>query len=320
MEKRKINYLLCTNQKDPLSNTSSLSYGHFRVPQPKDLEEVIKLSVEKHGECGERARFIYRHAEQAISLLEELKISYEQRSFGVIPLGKRRGGNTVLRALQSHLASIQTERELKDFIKEEQEFTLLFNHGMISTRYLVLATGGFGGHPEFQHTDNFRYPTYSIPEIVVRNGGTIINQDCIFIHPFGHNKGRNILIGIEVKKGDFIDEKGNYVFDAETRNLIRNNNYHEIFDRVLQVISSYGRRAKVYFVDNERKIEIHPTVHYTAGGIKADYLGRVVGCKNIFAMGECRADGSKNGGRLPGYAFTSAVVDAKHLAENLISL
>ena len=59
---------------------------------------------------------------------------------------------------------------------------------------------------------------------------------------------------------------------------------------------------------------ISPSAHYTAGGIETDKYGKVKGCENIYAIGECRADGSRNGGRLPGYAFTEAIVHGLTLA------
>ena len=320
LEKRKVRYILCTNRKDPLMNTSSLSYGHFRVPPKEDLEEVIKMSVEKYGENMERARFVYENAGQVISLLDELKVDYEPRSFGVIPTGKRRGGNLVLRALQMSIASCVTEVELIGFDSGGGEFKTFFGRNggtfALNSGYLVLATGGFSG--KFDYHDNVRYPSYNVQDMVMKNGGTIVNNDCLFVHPFGYNHGRHILVGIEVKEGEFVDECGNLVFDPETRNLVKDNNYHEIFDKVLAKISRYESQPKVYFYNSKRRVEIHPTLHYTGGGIKTDCFGETDGIPGLFAVGECRADGSKNGGRLPGYAFTSAVVDAKNLFNNVI--
>ncbi len=68
-------------------------------------------------------------------------------------------------------------------------------------------------------------------------------------------------------------------------------------------------------MQGDNMIPITPYVHYTAGGIKTDRLGRVEGCEDLFAVGECQANGFKNNGRLPGYPFTSAVVYSKILAE-----
>ena len=68
---------------------------------------------------------------------------------------------------------------------------------------------------------------------------------------------------------------------------------------VKQEIDNLEKGNKIYFMNSKRKLEIIPTVHYTAGGIKTDYLSEVVGCKNLFAIGECKADGSKREGRFP---------------------
>lgn len=54
-----------------------------------------------------------------------------------------------------------------------------------------------------------------------------------------------------------------------------------------------------------------------SSGIKTDFLARVLGCKNLYAVGECAADGKRNGGRLSGYPFTAAMVYGKVLADKL---
>jgi len=81
-----------------------------------------------------------------------------------------------------------------------------------------------------------------------------------------------------------------------------------------QRIDAYQKKDKIFFINKEKRIEINPTVHYTAGGIKCNRLGEVEGVKDLFAIGECRADGSTNGGRLPGYPFSSAIIDGINLA------
>lgn len=266
------------------------------------MERIIDRSVVELGENEERMRFIYSNSKFVLELLEELKIDYEYRSFGVIPIAKERGGRVILRKFQQNIPLIETETELVDFNKNEYGFTVnLLKDGeyiLVRSKYLVLATGGYAG--SYKHSDNFHYKNKCIFDIVKRNGGKIINLDCIFIHPFGYCEGRKILIGNETKEGEFLDEKGNFVFDDETRRLIKNNNYHEIFDiLVKQERDRILQGSKIYFLDSKRKLEIIPTAHYTSGGIKTDYLGEVIGCKNLFAIGECRADGSKREGRFP---------------------
>lgn len=249
-----------------------------------------------------------------------MDIDYERRSFGVIPSGKERGGKTILKAIQQQIPNIETNMELIDFAEDGNDFNVQFRKNgelvTMKSNTLVLATGGYGG--TFGCTDNFRYGSYRIFDLVKKNGGEVVNVDCVFVHPFGYYGGRKILIGNETKGGDFVDSYGKPVFDEETRRAIANNNYHEIFPRILHQIETCRKRGlDVYFVYKNKKIEICPTVHYTAGGIKTDYLGRVIGCENLFAIGECRADGSRNGGRLPGYPFTSAIVDGKVLGDML---
>lgn len=305
---------------NPLLNTSSLSFGHCRIPQQKDLEEIVKRSVLQLGEDEKRMRFVYSKAGLVIDLFKELKIEFEFRSFGAIPLCKGKSGRVILEKLQKCIYSIETKTELTGFTRNNSGFDIYLRKNKIDikikSKYLVLATGGYGG--TFKYTDNFRYKSYDVFNIVKANGGKIANLECIFTHPFGHNKGKGILIGNETKEGEFVDSEGNFVFDKEIRQLIKNNNYHEIFEILLEkIIACREKGQQVYFVNSNRKIEISPTVHYTAGGIKTDYLGRVIGCEKLFAIGECKADGSRNGGRFPGYPFTSSIVCGKVLSEIL---
>jgi len=320
LEKNGVNYLICTEQKSPLSNTSSLSYGHCRIPQRKDFKGIVRKSVLQLGENEKRMSFVYSRANLVMGLFEELGIDFEHRSFGIIPSSKGRGGKVILERLQQHISSFETQTELINFIKTDEAFEVyLRKKGMdiqVKSKYLVLATGGYGG--TFKHTDNFRYKNYNIFDIVRNNGGKIKNLDCILTHPFGYNKGKNILIGNETKRGEFVDYRGNFIFDKKTRKLIKNDDYHEIFARILKRIDACRSGGyKVYFTNSRRKVEICPSIHYTAGGIKTDYLSQVIGCKNLFAIGECRADGSRNGGRLPGYPFTSSIVNGKVLGGKL---
>lgn len=320
LEKNHANYLIFTEQKNPLSNTSSLSYGHCRIPG--DLDEILKRSVVQLGEDEERMRFVYSRAGIVLDLFKELNIDFEYRSFGIIPSSKKRGGKIILKKLQQYISSFETGTELTDFIQTNEGFevNLRKNNGItkVKSKYLVLATGGYGG--TFTYTDSFRYKSYNVFDIVKKNGGKISNLDCIFVHPFGYANGKKILIGDETKRGEFIDSKGNYVFDKETRRLIKDDNYHEVFNQLLeQENACRNRGSKVYFADSNKKIEIVPTVHYTSGGIKTNYLGEVTGCKDLFAVGECSVNGSRNGGRFPGYPFTSAIVYGKVLGQILSS-
>jgi len=142
--------------------------------------------------------------------------------------------------------------------------------------------------------------------MVAKNGGEIININEIFIHPFGYSEGK------------FVDKKGKNIFDEFIESKLKNDNYHNVFDKLVSKMMYYNFIGEeIYFIDKNRKIKIVPTVHYTAGGIKSDYLGEVENCGNLYAIGECRYDGNKNGGRLPGYALTSAIVDGKVLSNIL---
>ncbi len=325
MGKKNADYVICTEQENPSSNTSALSYGHCRLATPDSIGKIIEKSVLHLGADEEKLRFVYSQSGMILDLFGELGIDFEYRSFGIIPSSERRGGRVILERIQKHIPVFMTGMEVISIsqIKHEFEIEAKTPEGMsrIRAKYVVLATGGYGG--TFEHTDNCRYKNYNIFDMVRQLGGEIINMDSIFVHPFGYCGGRKILIGNETRNGEFVDENGGFVFDERVRKLVKNNDYHEIFPEVLAQTDACRLRGRaVCFVSSDgKKTKIVPSVHYTGGGIKTDYLGRVVGndglIENLFAIGECQADGSKNGGRLPGYPFTAAIVYGKVLAELL---
>ncbi len=318
-QKNKIDYLLINSQNNPLSNTSSLSNAHCRVIKDDELEKTIETSVEKFGERESVARFVYSQSYLVLKLFEELKINFERRAFGVIPTYNIKGGYVLLKALQKNLLNISNGTTLIDFKKSNSSFKVLLQKDgffiEIESNRVVLATGGYGG--SFENSDCFRYKNYNVFDMVSSNGGMIENLDSIFVHPFGYSKGKKILIGNEVKRGEFITQSGSPAFSAGFSTILRNNNYHERMDDLVEEIYNLKKSGqKLFFRDSQRLIEITPTVHYTGGGIKTDEFGRVENINGLSALGECRADGSKRGGRLPRYAFTAPIVQAIVLAKS----
>jgi L-aspartate oxidase len=286
------------------------------------LDEIVRKSVSQLGENLKKMEFVYSQTHFVPELLNELGIKFEERSFGIIPIIQR-GGATILRYIQQNMSQIFTETELVDFYATVSGFDIFLRKRdkitKIKSKYLVLATGGYAG--TFDNTDNVRYKNYNVFNLVRKNRGIIINEDCVFLHPFGYSGGTRILIGRESKIGEFVDETGNYVFNEKTRQMIKNDNYHEIFDQLLEQTNKCREDGHiVYFVNSRRKEEIAPCIHYTSGGIKTDYFGRVDGIPNLFAIGECQANGSRNNGRFPGYPFTSSIVYGNVLGEYFLKL
>lgn len=313
LQKRRINYEIITEEKNPCKNVSSLSFGHFRVAQRDELEQLVERCVCELGENEQRMRLVYSNSHLAPELLRELGIPFQKRSFGVIPTKNKRGGAQILSRVQEHI-NISNETELVDFERKTDSFGItLKKEGVLTKRessYIVLATGGYSG------IITPKNKCMRIFDLVKANGGRIINLDCVFSHPFGFNGGKNLLTGEAASKGFFIDEHGRAVFDKKTEELLKQDNYHEIFPEITEQIRKKEEQGHdIYFKREDASVRITPYVHYTAGGIETDLSGEVEGCKGLFAIGECQANGSKNNGRLPGYPFTSAVVYSKILAE-----
>jgi len=274
------------------------------------------------GEDEKKMRFVYSRTRLVKKLLKELEIGYEKRSFGVIPVNAQRGGLVIVKRLQKNIREIAANTMAEYFQKTEDGFIVhlrdldTMSEYLLKTKNLILASGGYGGR--FEHTSNVRYKNYGMFDAAKKNGARIINTQCVFLHPFGYDNGRKLLIGKEAKNGEFIDEKGERVFSGYLRYMIKHDDYHEKFGELLFQADRHRKKGHtIYFADDKRQIEITPSVHYTSGGVKTDHMAKAIGCQNLFAIGECQANGSRNNGRFPGYPFTSAIVYAKTLAERL---
>ncbi|MBS3142492.1 FAD-binding protein [Candidatus Woesearchaeota archaeon] len=330
LRKHGVDHFICTDQKNEIRNTSAKSYGHCRLCAPEALDEIVRRSVSQLGENEEKMRFVYSHTNRVTELLDELEIPHEPRAFGVIPSTLKRGGATFLSKLQQGMKA-HTDTELLRIERLESGFKLYFNIGEIQARHVVLATGGFAG--KYPNTDTVTYKHYRIFDIVRELGGLVVNEECMFVHPFGYDGGTKILIGAVSKMGEFVDDAGDYVFREQQRQLIKQDRYHEIFDQLLEQAKEVrDRGGTVRFVAPDCNPEVHaidsgninevitPCVHYTSGGILTDALGRVVNVPGAYALGECQANGSRKNGRFPGYPFTAAIIQGKEVARELANL
>ncbi|PLW79801.1 hypothetical protein C0585_05665 [Candidatus Woesearchaeota archaeon] len=310
LNKRNGEYLILTDKKNPLCNTTSLSYGHFRVPDKNFKEGCLNVGIRY-----EKINQIESNKEMVVDFLDELDLEYKEKSFGLIVNSKNknvRGGLVLLSRIQKDL-EIETKNLVHSFKETQKGITLYTSNGIYDCENLVLAIGGMGG--SFSRTNNVRYSSYGLHknyEIYQRNNGSL------FYHPFGINQGRDILIGSDVSNGEFINSENKPIFSGKFRNEIKNDDYHENFQDILDVINNlYSYGEKVFFSDSNSKIEIFPTVHYTNGGFDTNLESKIKGFNNIYSIGECEVDGNLRNGRLPGYALTKSVINAKLLGYKL---
>ncbi len=320
--KKNVSYLQITDMDNPLNNTSAKSYGHSRiVDNPEELFEKSR----KYLKCQVYEFFYYENSHLVKDFFKELKVPYEKKAFGIIPKGVARGGATILKKIHSIIPPITHDifvkrvnrikrgKGVKTKEKDNHDFFVITNKGRIYCKYVVFAIGGFG-----QFYYNSDAVTYKSPSIYNQFERRIINKKSFFVHPFGINKGKDVLIGTQTMNGKFVDEENNHFFPEDITIKLKNNDYHEIFPRIV----SEMKNRRCYFVRKGscKKIKVEPVVHYTSGGFKTNRYNRIIGEKNIFSIGECQADGSKNGGRLPGMPFTKSIVSAYILANYLYSI
>ncbi len=325
LEKRNFAYAALTDQINPEINNTNYSFANCRIPTKNNLSQIVKESDSKYGQDKEITKFVYQNSELVEKLFKELNITYKKTPFGIMPSDKYPGGREVLTKLQDRCNNIFTNTKVVEIRKIDgssngANYKVLYERegktNSILTRRLILAIGGTAG--QNLETDNILYQNESIFQSVKNVGGEVIDTKTTFYHPFGYNFGKKILIGDEIIKGNFVDQHDRNVFSTELENKIKNNDYHESFPLILaemEKIKSEGK--KIIFKSTKLAVEVSPTAHYTLGGIVTDALGRVKGCPEMYAIGECRSDGMNCIGRLPGYPFTAAIVQGYKVAEEL---
>lgn len=209
------------------------------------------------------------------------------------------------------------------------------------TQILIIASGGYGGN--FLVNDNVSSITGECLILAKNIGAKLRGMSTVMLHPWGVNNGKNILVGeiVSLSQGKLVDKKGRQLLkDKLIIDAIKNNSYHEIFDILLKMEYDLFKSYSNIFLDfssnddektykvlkyygyspsllKDHKIIIQPTVHYTSGGIVVDEKSMAVNCENLYVVGEAQYNGNKGCGRLPGQAFTSAIICGKIIARNI---
>ena len=204
---------------------------------------------------------------------------------------------------------------------------------------LVLATGGYGAI--FSFNDNHIAATGEGILLAKSTGAKLKGMSTVMYHPWSVLNGKKILVGdiVALSGGKVIDDDGKQLIkDEKLVSAIKNNSYHEMFRDILEKefeIIKNGKRMYLdlrcldeEYVKNMLKlhgytpeilvnglIQIYPTVHYTSGGVVVDGNCQAVNVPNMYVVGEAQFNGDKGCGRLPGQAFTSAIVCGKIISD-----
>lgn len=330
-ELKKINkdFLIITDQLKANMNTSALSYGHFRVSRD-DLEKRFNIAESvKIGQDINLVESVYENSDLVYEFLNEMNLKYYNLAFGLKVKAKKRAGKVILNKLQGEIDNnILCSNELRSVNAYDTKGFIISlydrtkdNYNNLRVNNLIFASGGICG--KFEINNNWRYNNYNAFDILNNLQANVLEFGNIFYHPFSYNNGKNILTGEKVCRGSFINSKGDYIFNREIRKMLKENNYHEMFDELTSIINSnYSSGEDVFFLANSNSILIRPTAHYMPFGVKINSNCQVLNDENkvidnLFAIGEICFDSKKNYGRLPGFSLTSIVVRANIIANYL---
>lgn len=345
LSKKNIDYLIITKAEHYLKSNSTIAPANMRLFN--DYKKGINLYMEQC--CGnyKTIESIYSNQIHLINTLNELNIDTKKTPIGVIPInsGDEKEGAFLLKKLKENVEKILTQTFLVDIrIHKNYIECLTFNKFAgfihINCGVLVISTGGFANL--FEYNDNSSTATGECTYLLQKYTNKLKGISTIMFHPFGIQKGKRILTGDIASLIENIYEKDKYgnliplEINEEILQAIKSNSYHsnKIFTGILEATAN--KEVYIKFADkdinnikqklinlkysskilvNNNFIKINSTAHYTSGGIVVDEQFKVT--DRIFANGEIIFDGNKGIGRLPGHAFSSAIISGKIISNSI---
>jgi len=340
LKKRNIPNLVITKENNYMKSNSVIAPANMRLFE--NPAEGIQFYMSECNGNNEMISSIYSNQKNLIETLAELQINVRSTPIGIIPDENTKfGGQLIVSKLSEHVDKILTDTILIDFKINTKHIECLFYNSerkffTINCNIIVFATGGYASI--FEHNDNIDSASGEITYILNKNTQKLKGASTIMFHPFGILNGKRILTGEVVsclEKIYYKDSNGDFKLlnmDSEVFDAIKQNKYHsnEMFQRILS--NFYGRDIymklqddfdfKIFEKEHISKniienglIHLQPTAHYTSGGIVVDKTFKVQ--DKIFANGEIVFDGDKGIGRIPGHAFTSAIVGGRIIADEI---
>lgn len=346
LENSNIDYMIVAKGNNVRAGNTSLAPANTRVPKPDEINKIVDLSVEKCGASKALIRTIYQNAECVKDFYQEIGLSYDKTVFGVMPVSEqyRPGGRAIVEKLLLKIKQPMIHMELIYFEKMKDTFISYFYHDIrdkiirVLSYNFVLATGGYGA--AFSYNDNHIIATGEGILLAKDAGAKLKGMSTVMYHPWAVQNGKRILVGdiVSLSEGRVVDDKGKQLIkDDALISAIKNNAYHEMFKDILDKEFEIIQAGKKIYLDLREKneetvkdklhtygysseilvnglIEVYPTAHYTSGGVEVNENCEAEGVDNLFVVGEAQFNGDKGCGRLPGQAFTSAVVCGKIIA------
>ncbi|RDU62906.1 L-aspartate oxidase [Helicobacter sp. MIT 14-3879] len=210
---------------------------------------------------------------------------------------------------------------------------------------VIIASGGVGGLFKY-HTNAYTISS-DIHGIILEHNLSLNDMEMLQFHPtvfINTTNARKQLIS-EAVRGDggiVVDNDNNrFLFDYDKRGELapRDIVSRAIFDycnkysqKAYINLSAFSKKAfqnrfpniyrqlTSYGLDIPKdKIPIFPAFHYSMGGITCDLDTRVLGMKNLYAIGECANNGLHGANRLASNSLLEGLVFGKIAAKSIVS-
>ncbi len=209
------------------------------------------------------------------------------------------------------------------------------NQKVVRSKSLILATGGYSGVYQ-RNTSAYNVSGDSIT-VAYRSGCSLMDLEFVQFHPTAvYMEGKPGWLISEAVRGEgaiLVDEKGERFIDElkprdevarailkkyqeghkvflDIKPLIdKGINFQERFPNVYNILKEFG-------LENQTKIPVSPSAHYTIGGIKANLDGKTQ-IKGIFAVGETACSGVHGANRLASNSLLECIVSGYKTAYNV---
>ncbi|MDQ0203614.1 L-aspartate oxidase [Pectinatus haikarae] len=231
------------------------------------------------------------------------------------------------------MTDIQEKKGICTGIKAMQDDEEL----IISSPYVVMATGGIGGL--YEHSTNFPHLTGDGCRIAKEHGVALEHMDYVQIHPtslYSKNNGRSFLIS-ESARGEnavLLNSRGErFVDELLPRDVVSAAIYKEMqkegsqhvwmsFAKVPEKVIKehfphiYEKCLEEGYNILKEPIPIVPAQHYFMGGVHVDSNSETT-MPNLFAVGETSCNGVHGKNRLASNSLLESLVFAKRAAKEI---
>jgi len=222
----------------------------------------------------------------------------------------------------------------------------ILNDGKCRNYYaksVIIASGGIGSLYDY-HT-NAKTIAGEVHGLCIEKGIPLRDMEMTQFHPtvFIHNKGARKQLLTEALRGEgahIIDDDGKrFVFEYDERGEMspRSTVSKAIFDwkektgkAVYLSFPTFEEEAfrerfpTIYFNMKDMgfnlpfdDVPISPAFHYAMGGIETDLNGKVVGCDNLYAVGECASVRVHGANRLASNSLLEGLVFSRRAVQDI---